>query len=236
VGDRIGLGEPGGHPTLHVMRARSDRGTSAEGRPAWVLAVGPAPHRQRYEFITYWPSEPKHRLHGSGKGGHWLLGRPCFELDLTQVRSTYGENCGVFPEAPDLYLSWGGNLAPGFGRSSLLFFTGRVTSRASSLEATIGGRPIPVEVKPIPAALIHRFRLEEPFNFFISFLPTSIRNGGELVVTARDADGKVLARQSQELPDLEGQRRASCALANKGLRRGLTKRQIHEFCGPVGSG
>jgi hypothetical protein len=96
-------------------------------------------------------------------------------------------------------------------------------------------------VKPIPAALIHRFRLEEPFNFFISFLPTSIRNGGELVVTARDADGKVLARQSQELPDLEGQRRASCALANKGLRRGLTKRksalrQIHEFCGPVGSG
>jgi hypothetical protein len=237
VGDRLGFGEPGGHPTLHVMRARSNVGTSAEGQPAWVLAVGPAPNGGRYELITYWPQAPRRHLKNSGHG-HWLLGKPCFELDLTQVRQTLGRECGTLPEGPDLYLTLGVVAKRGFDRSSYVFFDGRVSARAEKVEAEVDGRPVPVEVKPIPEALVRRFRLEEPFSFFVSFLPTSVREGGKLTVTARRADGTVLASRSKALPNFERDRRASCVLTYKALRRGIMEKKfalrvIDEMCGPL---
>ncbi|MBS1879579.1 MAG: hypothetical protein JST31_08710 [Actinobacteria bacterium] len=238
VGDRLGLGEPGGHPTLHVMRARASVGTSAEGQPAWVLAVGPAPHGGRYELVTYWPGTPKRHLKNQGHG-HWLLGRPCFELDLTQERQTIGQDCGTLSQGPDLYLTLGAVSSSGFDRSSYLFFDGRVSARAAKVEAEVDGRPVPLDVKPIPEALVRRFRLEQPFSFFIAFLPPILREGGRLTVTARRADGSVLARRSEALPNFEGMRRASCTIAHTAMRRGLETRRaamhdIAENCGPLG--
>jgi len=235
VGDRLGLGEPGGHPTLHVIRARAGVGTSSEGRPAWVLAVGPAPHDGRYELITYWPRTPRRHLKNQGHG-HWTLGKPCFELDLTQERQTIGQDCGTFPEGPDLYLTPGAVSRSGFGRSSYLYFDGRVSTRAAKVEAEVDGRPVPLELKTIPASFVRRFRLEEPFSFFIAFLSTTMREGGKLTVTARRPDGTVLERRSTKLMNFEATRRASCAITRTALRRGIVtkkaaEREVEEFCG-----
>ena len=43
VGERIGLGEPGGHPTLQSLRHFATSETAAAGQPAYVLVSGPVP-------------------------------------------------------------------------------------------------------------------------------------------------------------------------------------------------
>ncbi len=187
VGDRLGFGQPGEHPSLRQLRHKWTRGTSAEGQPAHVLAVGPAPHGGRYEFITYWPRQPK------GKSqGRWLLGKPCFELDLTQERSSLGSGCGVLPEGPYMTMGLGGNSFPG---DQLLALHGRVSPDVASVEARLNGASVPVEVVPIPARFVRRFRLGQPFSFFVAFLVGKL-HGGKLVATARDSSGAMLARRS----------------------------------------
>ena len=224
VGEHLGFGQPGGHPSLKQLRAGWTRGTSAEGRPAYVLAVGPVPERGRangggrYEFITYWPRRPKE----SRGGGRWDLGEPCFELDLTQVRSSYGGSCGVLPEGPNLFVDGlAGNAAPG---DELLFLSGRTGDEVASVQADLDGDPIPVELVPIPATYIGRFHLGRPFKFFVGFLDGRL-HGGDVTVTALDASGKVLARRRLEAPDLVAAQRANCEWARDLLRKGEMSRR-----------
>ncbi len=224
VGERLGFGQPGSHPSLKQLRASWTRGTSAEGQPAYVLAVGPVPEGGRpngggrYEFITYWPRQPDE----SRGGGHWDLDEPCFELDLTQQRSSYGGSCGVLPEGPDLYVDGlAGNAAPGH---ELLFLSGRTSDEVASVQANLDGNPIPVELVSIPAAYIDRFHIGRPFRFFVGFLDERL-HGGNVTVTALDASGKVLARRQLEAPDDLAAQRANCEWARDVLRKGEMSRK-----------
>jgi len=226
VGERLGLGQPGSHPSLKQLRAGWTRGTSAEGAPAYVLAVGPVPEGGRtngggrYEFITYWPRDPQDKSIG---GRHWELDKPCFELDLTQGRSSYGGSCGVLPEGPDLFVSGlAGNAAPGH---ELLFLSGRTSDEVASVQADLDGDPIPVELVPIPATYIERFHIGRPFKFFVGFLDGRL-HGGDVTVTALDASGKVLSWRQLEAPDLSAAQRANCKWARAVLRKGEMSRRI----------
>ena len=63
----------------------------------------------------------------------------------------------------------------------------------ATVEVEQDGRPVEVELSPIPADLIERLDLRRPFSFFIAF-PGHAEHRGSLEVTARDSDGRVLAR------------------------------------------
>lgn len=218
VGNRLGLGQPGGHPSLRQLRASWTQGTSAEGQPAYVLAVGPAPGEGRYEFITYWPHETK----GGRHGGRWNLGEPCFEVELTQERSSYGSDCGVLPEGPNLFVSEGGNGMPGH---ESFFLSGRASAKVGAVEARVDGEPVDVETVPIPNEFVDRFRLGQPFSFFIAFLHHPPRDGGALTVIARGPTGKVLARHRSETPNFALVQRFACEQAHRVLREGIEKRR-----------
>lgn len=218
VGERLGFGQPGEPPSLRQLRAGWTKGTAAEGQPAYVLAVGPVPGGGRYEFITYWPEQPE----GVGRPGAWKLDGPCFELDLTQMRSSYGEGCGVLPEGPHLAaLGLGGGGMPG---EELHHFAGRTSMAVEEIEAELGGRPLEAELVPIPAEFVERFRLERRFKFFIGFLEGAVR-GGALTITARDGAGEVLARKRIEVIDRLAIRRSMCEEAKRILREGEMSRR-----------
>jgi hypothetical protein len=224
VGDRLGFGQPGGHPSLRQLRAGWTRGTSAEGQPAYVLAVGPVPRDGkangggRYELITYWPQQPR----DSRGGGRWELGKPCFELDLTQARSSYGGSCGVLPEGPDLFVSGvAGNAAPG---DELFSVIGQAGDAVASVHADLNGNRIPIELVPIPANYVERFHLGRTFKFFVGFLEGRLR-GGTITVAALDASGKVLARRRLEAPNVVAAQRANCKWAHEVLREGEISRK-----------
>lgn len=82
------------------------------------------------------------------------------------------------------------------------FFTGRTSDRVESVEIEFRGRQMPVKLVPVAPELIERFGIARPFKFFIAFLPDG-RRGGEIEVTARDADGNLLSRKARETPNLE---------------------------------
>lgn len=195
VGDRLGFGEPGGPPTLEELRTSWNQGTAAEGQPAYVVVSGPAPHAGRYELITYKPKE------GQGLGS-LRNGGPCFELNLTQERSSTGQGCGVLPEGGALYSNGFGG---GFSRSGeeTVYTSGRVSMEVESVDAYFNGQPVEVELVPVPMDLLDRLEIERPFKFFIAFLPEGVR-GGPLAISARDQDGNVLSRKDSIVPDLAG--------------------------------
>lgn len=220
VGDRFGTGEPGGEPSLGEFREIGDRGTPAEGQPARVLHVGPAPGG-RYEFITYRP-----RTGEDGQAGTWPVSEPCFEVDLTQLRAKTGQDCGVLPGGPNLYLTTG----VAGEDSGTVFISGRTSSAVSSLEATRDGEPLEVELVPIPLELVERLELGQTFNFFIAFVDGA-ESGGTISVTARDSSGRVLAQQDTRLPDVAGVQDAICEMAKRLFREGAGPRErVQESC------
>jgi hypothetical protein len=192
AGERLGLGEPGGPPSLDELRASWNRGTAADGQPAYIAAAGPAPHGGSYEFVTYQAKE--------SQGPSPLGGEPCFELNLIQERSSTGQGCGVFPEGTPLYSHGFGG---GFGRSGeeVVYSSGRASADVESIEMQFNGSPVDVELAAIPEDLLYRLKIETPFKFFIAFLPGGAR-GGSLTINARDSDGNVVARKESLVPDL----------------------------------
>lgn len=192
AGERLGIGEPGGPPSLDELRASWNQGTAADGQPAYVVASGPAPHSGRYEFVTYQAKENQ----ASGS----LRGEPCFELNLIQERSSTGQGCGVFPEGAALYSNGFGG---GFGRSGeeVFYTSGRASADVESIEVRFNDRPVDVELVPIPSDLLDRLKIEMPFGFFIAFLPDGAR-GGPLTISARDEQGDVVAQKEVLVPDL----------------------------------
>lgn len=150
VGDRLGFGQPGEHPSLRQLRHKWTQGTSAEGQPAHVLVVGP--------------------------------GEEIFSL------------------------------------------SGRASMAVSSIEASLNGAPVHVELVPIPTEFVQRFRLGQPLKFFVAFLEGKLR-GGTLIVTARDSSGKVLSRRGLRAPDVVASQVWACEMAHRILREGLEKRR-----------
>jgi hypothetical protein len=192
AGERLGIGEPGGPPSLDELRASWNQGTAADGQPAYIVAAGPAPHAGNYEFITYQAKESQN----SGP----LSGEPCFELNLIQERSSTGQGCGVFPEGATLYSNGFGG---GFGRSGeeVFYTSGRASADVEAIEVRFNDRPVDVELVSISPDLLDRLKIETPFKFFIAFLPDGAR-GGPLTISAHDQEGDLMAREESLIPDL----------------------------------
>jgi hypothetical protein len=220
VGEQIGLsgpGEPGGPPALRQL----NESWGLNGPGGWrgdkfVLLVGPVTgeERSRWEFIL---SEPKPRPNRPTRDHG-----PCFQLDLTQRRSLSGQGCGVLPAGGES--SWNG-VGGGYDHAyraggdlrlaeELFHVTGRVGPAVNAVEVTVNGRPIAVQLRPVPADLRRRFHLGPSFSFFVGFFHGAAR-GGSVEVTARGADGQVLGHADSELPNLVQAAKFSCRGALK---------------------
>lgn len=237
VGERLGFGEPGepgGPPALRQLNESWAKGTGAEGRPQHVLIVGPVTgqERSRYEFITFKPAQRADRP-------TWPDG-PCFKLDLTQVRSMFSQGCGTLrPGSQFAYLG----VSVGYGHAyaedgevrfsdELLHLSGRAGPRVAAIEATVNGREIPVQMRPVPDHLLERFDLGRPFSFFIGFF-SGVPRGGTVEVMARGADGEVLGRAKTELVDLVESKRLACQMMLKGANVKRLPRPGLEECRAV---
>jgi hypothetical protein len=216
VGERLGIGEPGepgGPPALRQLNEAWNRASGLEDHPEYVLVVGPVTgqRRSRYEFIGYDPPARPDRP-------TWPRG-PCFKLDLTQVRSMRSQGCGALPKGGDFaYLGVGGGYGHAYlGRDGLrfsdelLYLSGRVSPNVASVEATVDGEEIPVQVRPVPEELRRRFHLGRPFSFFVGFFSGHPR-GGTVQVTARGADGELLGHAKTELIDQVASKKTMCRL------------------------
>lgn len=224
VGDQLGFGgpgEPGGPPTLQPLREKWTQGTSAEGQPATVLVVGPAPRDGRYEFITFRTKDEP--------GRSWPAnGARCFEVDITKDRFTYGGFCGVLPGDPNLRtLGIAGNSDPD---QELYILAGQASHAVDSIEARFNGAPVEVQMEPIPPRLAAALQIK-PFQFFIAFLDDAFHGGdGELI--ARDAEGRMLARRRFELGSHEPMARFVCRSVLRTTRHPGAMEDCRQMFGP----
>lgn len=190
VGDRIGLGEPGGPPALESLYRNAMRGAGGPVEPAYVLVRGPGPNDGHYEFITY-DMAPAADPDGSIDDTH------CFQLEFPEARNLFHAGCGLPPATEGLlYSGVGGNYA-GDGYQ---FASGRVSSDVAAVEFEVDGRLFPVELRPVPVDLIERFGISREFKFFIVFLDGDLREGN-VTITAKNAAGEPVARQTSTLLD-----------------------------------
>lgn len=223
VGERLGIvgpGEPGGPPALRQLNESWERGAGLKSQAKYVLLVGPVTgqRRSRYEFITYDPApHPGHPT--------WPRG-PCFELDLTQVRSMSGQGCGTLPKGGEFaYSGVGGGIRDSYVENGklrfsgeLFYVSGRVGPRVASVEATVDGRSVPVQLRPVPEALRRRFKLGGPFGFFVGFF-SGVPHGGTLEVTARGAGGEPLGHAKTQLINQVAARKFMCRMMLKSGER-----------------
>lgn len=189
VGDRLGWGEPGGHPTLQSLRHHAMQETGGAGQPAYVLLRGPGLLGGHYEFITY-------RMKRESGKEFPANGARCFELDFPEARGLANGGCGLPPARGGLlFRGVGGNAQPG---SEYQYAYGRVSDDIRAVDIEINGSAIPVELRAIPAGLIERFHIRRPFKFFIAFFDPAL-HGGRMTVTARDTGGRPVAQRTSVL-------------------------------------
>lgn len=189
VGDRLGLGQPGGHPTLQSLYHHAVLGTGGEGQPAYVLLRGEGPLGGHYEFITY-------RMKPEPGGEFPANGARCFQLEFPETRNLFNAGCGLPPAHGGLiYGGVGGNSAPG---TAYQFASGRVSDDIATVDFEVDGRAVPVELRSIPADLVERFQIRRPFKFFVAFIEGA-RPGAAVTVTARDSEGRPVARRTSTL-------------------------------------
>lgn len=179
VGERLGFGQPGGPPSLQALYEEAMRGTDAGGQPAYVLLRGPGPGKGHYDLVTYrFPPRPGAEFPANGAR--------CFNIEFPEARNIFNAGCGLPPASGGiLFGGVGGNAAPGM---SYQFASGRVSDDVASVQVKLNGRPLPVQLQPIPADLIERFAIRRPFKFFIAFLDDQA--SGKITVTARDTTGR----------------------------------------------
>lgn len=191
VGDRLGLGRPGEHPTLQHLRHFATHGTNAQGRPAYVLLRGQAPGDRHYELVTF-------RMKREPGKAFPANGARCFEVDFPEARDLYSAGCGLPPATHGLLIGGvGGNAAP---EESFQFLSGRTSADVATVEVLDGGQSTEVPLRPIPTELVERLHLRRPFKFFIAFLDGS---QADLKVIARDDAGEVVAIRSVRTVDLQ---------------------------------
>ncbi len=226
VGDRVGLGEPGGHPTLQGPRALAMPGQASGTAYVLVRGRGPA---GLYEYVTY-RSKAKR-----GDGGS--AGARCFELDLPSRKALQGAGCGLPSESMGLKVDApggaGGNVSP---EAEVRFVSGRVSEDVASVDVKLNGRSIPVDLRPVRGPLAHRVGLPHGFTVFAAFF-SHAGHGGRVAVAARDRAGKVVARDSRRLLDNVEARAGRCHDVERLVEEGaLPRRFLHLNCAAGGGG
>jgi hypothetical protein len=134
------------------------------------------------------------------------------------------------PTGPVLFVASGGNFSKG---EESLYFNGRVAARAETVEAFVNGASVNPRIVEIGEPFVRRFRLGQPFKYFIGFF--DVRRGGVLSVIARDADGQVIAKRRSRITNVEVLQASQCRFARQTLKEGLMKhrtavRNVRESC------
>lgn len=226
VGDQLGFGEPGGQPTLRQLRHKLVDGplgrtffAQGGGRPAYVLARGPAPNGDRWEFITF---------RSDRTGAH------CFEVELPRSRQLVGGGCkGEEPrlareDGLTVGMSSHGDAVAGPRK---LMVHGRISDNVDSVRVTLDGRPVPVQVVEPPERLLEELGFSHSFKVFLSF-PADGGRGGTLRVRAVK-DGAVVADERFTLHPLRPhvEARQVCEMNRRLAEEGrLSKKLLHRTC------
>ncbi len=215
VGDQLGFGHPGEHPSLQRLRHFATRESSAAGQPAYVLVRGRAPHGGHYEFVGY-----RARTEADKE---WPSGAPCFELELPEAHNLSTAGCGV-PSArqPVRLGGFAGNSDPG---GEFIDVTGRIGAAVASVEVGTDGRQAPVTVSKAPAAVLSRLGIDRPFRIFVAFPPFPA-HGGTVTLRLRDRRGRVITQRHFFVPDPRPMRRRACAMAQKLAGEGKLKQKV----------
>jgi hypothetical protein len=204
VGDGLGFGRPGQHPTLRQLRHFAVGETAAAGQPAYVLVRGRAAGVGHYEFVTYrLKREP---------GKRWPAGARCFEVELPEARSLATAGCGLPSTAHPVL--WGG-LGGSSGRGEeFMQIDGRATAAVAAVEAEQGGRQVPVDLTTVPPALLRHLGVPAPLRVFVAF-PEFPPHGGTVTLRARDAEGRVISERAFAVPDPGPLRNFMCRSARR---------------------
>lgn len=198
VGHQVGIGRPGGQPTLETLRRSWHAGEAGAQAPAFVLADGPEPRGGHYELVTY-------RQPGDEA--------PCFEIDLTAARGGFGLGCE--PLAGALQATWGGNAAPD---QAMRYVAGRVSADVDSVKVEFDGKAVPVELTPVPKSLTDRLGIEAPFKLFIGFTDDATSPAGSTSPPRTPKAARSHANRSKSLPRRRSAaRRSNASRANPAL-------------------
>ncbi len=228
VASQVGIGEPGGEPTLQTMRAKMQVGTGAAGRPTYVVASGPTPVGGHFELLTYSSREV-----APGAG---LV--QCFELNLTKLRALYGGSCEFGIEklgrTGDVRItSAGGGTSPHNYRS-LLSIVGVASADIETVAVNRGDRSLPTELQLVPAELARSLGFERPFKVYAAFDTRPLRGRGPVEVRGFGADGTLLAHRRPEGSAMLASARLlrySCRSARKHAAAGkLSAKSAHRTC------
>jgi hypothetical protein len=200
VGDQLGFGQVGEHPTLRQLRHKllyapkpgSPMRTQASGQAAYVLARGPAPHDSHWEYITY---------RSNRDDAH------CFEVEIAKLRQIIGGGCeGKGPQLSAtrglVVDSAGGNTQKGM---RLQMVAGRASSDVQAIRAEVDGHRIPVQLTEPPPALLQKLGFSGSFKVYAAFPPFT--TGGANLTLRPVVDGvpgrAVVRPTLMILPDLE---------------------------------
>ena len=231
IAERVGIGEPGGEPSLKEFREFTTEGTIAEGRRATVVARGPTPHGGHYELLTF-----KEKRYGSR----------CYELNIADAQgrpfSSSGGSCeragapaqGAGAAAQPLPAS-GGLRIDSTGTSilpdrELQSVVGRVSADVESVEVSFNG-PLETQLIPVDEALAEELGIEHPFQVFAAFA-TEARHGGMIEIIARDETGNEVAHFRRRQFDLVADNDFICQMERERAARpgGRTPEQADRFC------
>jgi hypothetical protein len=193
IAEQIGMGQPGGEPTLQQLREWSSAGKVNEGVPAYVVARGPAPYDSHYEIVT-WRSEE------ALTPDFPEIGPRCFEFNMVELRTWGGAGCEFLPASGGLVLDGAGaQLDPAIEYQSV---NGRVSADVESVDVLFEGRTIEAEVVPVEEEVREALGFDRPFKTYVAFI-TDFRHGGTAEIVARDGDGQAVDRVTQEFIDHE---------------------------------
>ncbi|MFT3866387.1 MAG: hypothetical protein QM729_19175 [Solirubrobacterales bacterium] len=227
VGDQLGFGQPGEHPTLRHLRHQlvyapdHPDWTAGAGQAAYVLARGPMPHEAAWEFITY---------RSNRTGVH------CFEVEIAKLRQLSSAGCEEegfrLPREDGLSIAdMSGNAAPGMKFQMVL---GRLSSDVETARVEFDGRPVPVRVVEPSVAVFKKLGFHRTFKVFAAF-PEGTERGGVLTVVAIEDGVPVGHVEARRYPDQQIMNREVCRSSEEDAKEGKMKeRQARRLCRNVG--
>ena len=233
IAEKVGIGEPGGEPTLREYREFTTEGSSAEGVRATVLARGSTPFGEHYEYLTYEENRYGSRCYelnlvnaGGGPSGSW--GGACERAEAPE-RGAGAANEPLSPRGDLRVDATGGNMDPD---QRFLLVVGRVSADVASVVVTFNGSELETQVTVVSEELADEVGIEHPFKVFAAFSRQSVAHGGLIQVTARDEDGEEVAQFSRNLVDMAAGRAALCEDLRERAEapRGMTKDEAARYC------
>lgn len=169
VGQRFGIGEPGGQPTLVEFRERIESG----GETSTVIARGPLATGGHFEILT-WAQTP-----GDLR---------CFGFDIPHLPSIistcFDQN---LPPGSDLHVM---SVA---GNEDGYLLVGRASPAVASVRVESQGAPLDAQLIKIDRSLLTRLGIDHPLRFIISEIEP---NSKVIDLTAKAVNGKTLTALS----------------------------------------